>query len=206
MAIDQSASSNLIVWKDIEDFENLYQVSNEGGVRRLTSKITRTSNGRTFQQTVPAKILSTPSNCKSGYPSVSLCKDGKVKRFNVHTLVARAFIGPRPPRQQVRHLDGKPNNPRASNLCYGTPVENAADRHQHGTDAKGSKNPSAVLDEEYVRRLKRMLLTETIKSVAESECLNYSTVRNIANGNNWGHVDILDQDLSVVTNKDLDSD
>lgn len=73
------------------------------------------------------------------YPQVTLHRDGERITRTVHSLVAEAFIGPRPAGREVRHLDGNERNPRLDNLAYGTPSENAQDRLRHGTDQNGRK-------------------------------------------------------------------
>lgn len=45
----------------------------------------------------------------------------------VHRLVASAFLGPCPGGQEVRHLDGNPQNNAVTNLAYGTRTENILD-------------------------------------------------------------------------------
>ena len=50
-------------------------------------------------------------------------------------MVARAFIGPRPEGQGVRHLDDNKRNNALTNLVYGTGVENQADSIRNGTNA-----------------------------------------------------------------------
>jgi len=45
--------------------------------------------------------------------------------------VTEAFIGPYPPGQETRHLDGDPLNNSVGNLCYGTRAENMQDRVRH---------------------------------------------------------------------------
>lgn len=54
---------------------------------------------------------------------VSLC-NGKPKNFNIHSLVAEAFIGPRPKDKVVDHIDNNPLNNRADNLQYISIKEN----------------------------------------------------------------------------------
>lgn len=68
----------------------------------------------------------------AGYPGVILRRDGKRKMMRAHVAVALAFLGPRPPGQDVRHLDGDHTNPHVSNLAYGTRTENMADAIRHG--------------------------------------------------------------------------
>lgn len=80
-----------------------------------------------------------------GYPSVRVTVDGKRRRLAVHTLVALAFVGPRPSLQhEVRHLDGDRTNNRHWNLFWGTRLENAADRERHGRTSRGAKHGHAI--------------------------------------------------------------
>ena len=52
-----------------------------------------------------------------------------------HRLVMFAFVGPCPPGQEVRHLDGDKLNPSLDNLVYGTRSENMRDMVRHGAHA-----------------------------------------------------------------------
>ena len=54
------------------------------------------------------------------------------KNGKVASLVAFAFIGPRPDGNVVRHLDGNKDNNRADNLAYGTHQDNADDDRRLG--------------------------------------------------------------------------
>lgn len=66
-----------------------------------------------------------------GYPSVRLHVNKRDKGFTVHYLVLRTFIGPRPPGQECRHLDGNKSNNTLENLCWGTRKENGEDATRH---------------------------------------------------------------------------
>ena len=66
------------IWKDIEGYEGMYQVSNLGRVKSL-------SNSRTRHE----KILVPIKN--KGYFYVRLFQSAKCKRVYIHTLVASAF-------------------------------------------------------------------------------------------------------------------
>jgi hypothetical protein len=57
----------------------------------------------------------------------------------VHSLMAEAFIGPRPDGQEVRHLNGQPADNRIENLTYGSKSENAYDSIEHGTHFNAGK-------------------------------------------------------------------
>lgn len=109
------------IWKDIEGYEGLYQVSNLGRVQsvdRLDG-----SNHR-----LKGKIRST-SIRPNGYEKVILSKNSKRKGHSVHRLVAQAFIPNPENKPQVNHIDENQTNNMASNLEWSTAKENA----NHGT-------------------------------------------------------------------------
>lgn len=68
------------VFRDIEGYEGLYQVSNLGNVKSL-------NYGRTGEE-----CILKPANDGKGYLFVNLCKNGKPKKYYVHRLVALAFL------------------------------------------------------------------------------------------------------------------
>lgn len=53
---------------------------------------------------------------------------GRPTTRKVHTVVADAFVGPRPEAMEIRHLDSNNQNNVVGNLAYGTPAENMDDR------------------------------------------------------------------------------
>jgi len=55
---------------------------------------------------------------------VTLCKDGKTKRFSLHRLVAIHFLGNPENKPQVNHIDNDPTNNQVTNLEWCTGKEN----------------------------------------------------------------------------------
>jgi len=102
-------------WKPVFGYEDQYEVSNLGRVKR-------TVDG---PRTYAGHILS-PRTHPSGYKVVKL----RSRSHRVHRLVATAFYGPS--NLLVRHLDGDPSNNRLENLRFGTHAENYADALRHG--------------------------------------------------------------------------
>lgn len=102
-------------WQDIEGFIGLYQVSNLGRVRSLDRN---DSAGRPRK----GRVLRPGTNF--GYPFVNLSKNSENHVVRVHSLVAEAFLGPRPDGYQVNHKDCNKTNNRADNLEYVTHAEN----------------------------------------------------------------------------------
>lgn len=88
---------------------------------------------------------------RSRYALVGFRREGKIVARSLHVLVADAFLGPRPLRHEVRHLDGDRTNNAPSNLEYGTARENARDRLIHGRNPHGERNGMAKLPEAGVR-------------------------------------------------------
>jgi len=125
-------------WRKIPSIPG-YLVSDEGQVRHEFG-----SADRKLQHT------------KTGYVFCSFRVSGKNCFRSVHSLVAEAFIGPRPDGQQVRHLDGDGVNNRRGNLAYGTAKDNAADREFHGTTARGDRSGTTKLPDVQVEELKRI--------------------------------------------------
>lgn len=99
---DKDIMTNREVWIDITDYEGLYQVSNLGRVKRVETQ----------------HILTQSKTSK--YYSVVLCKSGKLKGFNVHRLVAIAFVTNVNNYPCVNHKDEETTNNIAENLEWCT--------------------------------------------------------------------------------------
>lgn len=85
------------LWKDIKEYEGLYQISNLGRIKNKKGK-----------------ILKLP--IKKGYYQIRLSKNGKKKGYQVHRLVAIAFI-PNPNNfPQINHKDENKLNNIVNNL------------------------------------------------------------------------------------------
>ncbi len=112
------------IWKAIPGYEGAYEVSNLGRVRSR-DRLVRVGHGAF--RTLRGRVLR-PAPGRTGLCVVV----GKGNTRQVHSLVAAAFIGPRPPAADVRHLDGDPTNNCATNLAYGTRSENNRDVVYHG--------------------------------------------------------------------------
>lgn len=89
------------VWKDIKDYEGIYQVSNQGRVKSLARVDRYYVDGVLYRRPRKERILKQEDH--HGYKRVSLMKNSKPKWFFVHRLVAEAFI-PNPDNlPQVNH-------------------------------------------------------------------------------------------------------
>ena len=119
---------NIEIWKDVENYEGFYQVSDLGRVKSLERDVFF-PNGAVHH--VDEKIL-VPTLNRGGYSFVRLHKNRKTKNEYVHRLVAMAFIENPENKPQVNHKDEVKTNNAVDNLewCeasynanYGTRIE-----------------------------------------------------------------------------------
>lgn len=116
------------IWKDIEGYEGIYQVSSEGRVRSLDRIITAVyKSGKIVNKKAKGKILSTFKVNK--YYNVATFSGG-VKKL-VHRLVAETFIQNPDNKPIVDHIipvsNGGTDN--VKNLRWSTPPENNSNKH-----------------------------------------------------------------------------
>lgn len=168
-------------WVDIPGFEGRYEVSDQGRVRSWAGW-----RGRVREEPY---YLSLNPNKHTGYIIVALSgADGEKTSRSVHSLVCEAFVGPRPDGQEVRHLNGDRADSRLSNLTYGTPKENAADKVAHGTQPYGERTGTSTLTYYQARAIQ--LLWDSgeysYRLISEVLDVNQTTVRNVATRRNWG--------------------
>lgn len=174
-------------WLPIAGTNGAYDVSDAGRVRSNARIVQRRNGGpKPVQERI---LLSSPNN--HGYPHVDIMIDGKYRKVCVHTLVAAAFIGPRPAHLEVRHLDGDQTNAAKTNLAYGTAAENGADKVRHGKSSRGAKHHAAVLTERDVREIRRRYSDGEALQRELSEMYNVSrmTISDITRGRSWSWLD-----------------
>jgi len=94
------------IWKDIPGYEGLYEISTHGRIRGIAHERTVVRNGKVITQQWGA--VERTVNLSGRYPKVNLSDKGAVKTHTLHTLMAKTFIGPRPPGKQVCHNDDNP--------------------------------------------------------------------------------------------------
>lgn len=173
-------------WKPVTGYEGLYEASAYGRIR----SIDRTVRGDHFradrfvQIQRKGKILRQSSGPR-GYLLVSLSKDGFAKSRRVNVLVCDAFNGPPPNGMVCRHLDGENTNNAASNLKWGTHVENQNDRITHGTDLRGEDVSTAKLTAYQAAAIKAGMPQKLSKSMfGISKTQHY----RIKRGDSWAHI------------------
>lgn len=108
------------IWKDIPDYEGIYQASNLGKIKSLPKNIKMPKGGYRKQKEKFLKF----SIDKDGYFKTTICKNKKPKTYYVHRLIAKTFIKNKENKSFVNHIDGNKQNNCVNNLEWCTAKEN----------------------------------------------------------------------------------
>ena len=155
-----------------------YAISSDGVVRSLSRT---TPHGRR-RKAKNLRVCSGPN----GYRLVQLCKNGVVKTFRVHRLVAEAFL-PNPDQlPDVHHRDHNTQNNRVENLRWVTASENMNEASAAGRLDGLSRGFGTKLSLEQVEEIRRQLLAGSAqKELAEQFSVSRRHINYIANDKTW---------------------
>lgn len=174
------------IWKTIEGYEGIYEVSSIGRIGSL-ARIDASGHNR------KSKIRKTTiSNC--GYHLVLLSNGENRKNCAVHRIVANAFIPIDDNKLlDVNHIDGNKLNNRVENLEWLTRGENIRHAYELGLSkfvyAKGEKNHKAKLSDSQVREIKLLILAgESNQEIAKKYNVKHYNISTIRTGKRWKHV------------------
>lgn len=168
------------IWKDIEGYEGIYQVSNLGRVKSIARKVKYSRGNHSYYQYQQERLLS--ANQKSnGYLECSLYKDSKRTHKYIHRLVADAFIDNPNNLPVVNHIDEDKQNNKVDNLewctvsynnTYGTRI----DRKVKNTDYR--KNSRKIIGEKNNIRI----VFYSIVAAKKITNINRSSIESVLSG------------------------
>ena len=165
------------VWKDIKDFEGLYQVSNLGNVKRLQGKWVNQ------ERLIKSKLD------RYGYPFYTLSKKKKLKNKTSHRLVAKAFIPNPLNKLTVNHINGIKTDNRVENLEWNTNLENKQHAVSSGlTNLKGTNHPRCKLSDKQVLEIREIGFSQTRTSLSKKYGVSRITISRIIERANWNHI------------------
>lgn len=124
-------------WLPVMGYEGIYEISDLGRIRSLDRVVVddmvaglriRRFRGRMLK---PYPVGALREGVRP-YLGFRLCREGTVTPVKIQTLVAEAFIGPRPDGLVIRHKNDDGRDNRAVNLEYGTYTDNMIDALRNG--------------------------------------------------------------------------
>jgi hypothetical protein len=162
-------------WRPIPDYP--YEVSSLGRVRR-TGAGAGAVVGRILRPVL-----------RNGYHAVTLrWTQPSVHRY-IHRLLAEAFHGaPASEAIEAAHRDGQKTNNCVDNIYWATPLQNAADKHRHGTTARGERIGNSRLTEDQVRIIRSFGMENSVRKTARAFGLSSSQVHRIKHRSTWRHI------------------
>ena len=161
------------IWKDIPNYEGMYQVSNLGRVKSLK-----------FNK---EKVLKPLPN-RRGYCKVILCKGGAQKQKSIHRLVLLAFVGES--ELEVNHINGIKTDNSLENLEYCTRRENIRHACDTGLNVgtKGENHHNSKLTRACVERIKYGHQGITLQAIAKIYGISKQNVSDIRLEKAWKHI------------------
>jgi hypothetical protein len=155
-------------FRTITDYPR-YEASSEGDIRNKET-------GRF--------LLGTPNTW--GYIQVGLTHEKLATRKLIlkHIIIAKMFLGDKPPGMQTNHRNGNKKDNRLLNLEYVTPKENSQHAYKTGLSkgCSGEKNGRAILTNGQVEELRKLKGFFTYKELGVVFGIAESTVSNIMTG------------------------
>jgi hypothetical protein len=169
------------VWKDIQGYEGLYQVSNLGRVKSLEKSIPHLG----YYRKVKEKVLSgTMSNY--GYLVYKLGGKIKGKKIYGHRLVAQTFLPNNENKPFVNHINGIKTDNRIENLEWCTQLENVDHAYKFGLmDNYGEKNPMSKITESIAKEIKYGHKNLNQTEIAKLYNMKQNSISQIINGIRW---------------------
>ena len=174
------------LWRPVQGWLGLYEVSNLGRVKSLPRIIVRNHMGTRTEQPIKERILK-PSFMK-GYAFVGLHRNGKQEVRQIHRMVAEAFLG-EPPADKPWALHGTNgvSDNSVSNLYWGDQERNEKDKIRDGTLLHGEKAPWAKLTESDVKAIRAD--TRPHKEIAADYPIGRAAVGAIKRRQTWSHLE-----------------
>lgn len=154
---------NIEIWKPVVGYEDIYEVSNLGRVKRISGYIKARGNSISYHK---GGILK-PITCKKGYIKYCLVKDGKPKRYFAHRIVAEAFISKPHNKPQVDHINTIKDDNRVENLRWVTAGENQHNNITYNKIINNSLNNNPFKGKHHTTKTKEMFSYNNSKEILQ---------------------------------------
>lgn len=184
------------IWKDIEDYERYYQVSNFGRIRSLTRVIVDSLNR---SRTIYGRDI-TINELPNGYQSVTLSQDDCKETKLLHRLMAIAFI-PNPNNLPViNHKNHIRNDNRLENFEWCTQSENILYSANNGRHC-GNIIGTSVLNEDNIIKIFSLYANGMSQiKIGKIFGVKDNTINGVLQRKTWKHI-IIDDSLLEACNE-----
>lgn len=177
-------------WRDVPGYEGYYEVSNLGRVRSL-DRYVRAARYAPTMRLHKGGILRLSGHCKDGrhYLNVAFCKEGIIRKQEIHILVLSTFLAQRPLGMVANHIDGDRTNNAINNLEWVTSKRNSRHAVEIGAIGVGERSQSAKLTEAHVQEIRRMAGAGlSSRQVGEQFGVTPSNIQAIWLRKSWKHL------------------
>jgi hypothetical protein len=170
-------------WLPVVGWEGVYEVSSLANMRRVIG-------GRSTYSGRPLM----PIRLENGYDAVRFRLNGRTSRTLVHAVVVAAFVGPRPRRYEINHLNGIRHDNRLENLEYctasGNKIHSYAVLNRPKVSCAGERNGRAKVNESQVREIRRRYALGDVsqQSLADEFGLSQSVTSQIIRRTIWSNI------------------
>jgi hypothetical protein len=180
------------IWKDIPEFEGYYQASTMGRIRSLDRKINKKVGKEIFETTRIGRIFRLRYKKNRRYLSVRLSKNGKIKGYPLHRLIAITFIENSENKPQVNHLNGIKSDNRVENLSWTNSSENIKHAITMGLNKSvvGENHGSCIFKNEDVIKIRELYATGNYSYNDIGKMFNSNKCRifEIVKRKTWKHI------------------
>lgn len=142
---------NNTVWKPVVGYEGLYEVSQNGEIRKLFNSKNQYEIGHILK----------PSINSNRYYIVGLYKNQVRRNFSLHRIIAMAFLKNDTNKPCVNHIDGNKINNELSNLEWCTYSENNKHAFTQGLNRVSANNMETSIKSMIMANSKEVIDIET---------------------------------------------
>lgn len=164
------------IWKPVKEFEELYEVSNLGNIRKIGCK-NQFGKYKLFKEIKPYKN-------EKGYLRVGLSKNNKRIIKKMHRLVAETFLVNPDNLPEVNHIDGNKQNNRVDNLEWCTHQQNVIHSWKNNLSKVkiGSENHASKKVKQYDKDGRLVKEWECMNDVQRELGINASHIGDVCRG------------------------
>lgn len=171
---DDDGISQIEQWKDIPDYDGIYQASDLGRIK--SSMPHNGTNERILKQTQTRK----------GYLGCGLYKNKKRTSFQVHRIVAETYLANPFNLPEVNHKKGIKTDNRPCAIEWSSHDDNIIHAVEHSLIQKGEKCHKAKITEKQVFEIRES--TFSAEYLANKYNVSKNTIWQVKRKETWSHI------------------